>query len=143
MDVGDSGKLQVSSFITPVGLLLSLVVAFGASSAWRGSWMIMDALLLPEKPLASDALTAGIGPALFLLLAAVQPFLAAWVGRSRELRWAGPCADLAFSYLGFWSCSMTWRGVWYLWDHASGFGRPAKPIDWEFARAGIFLQVVG
>ena len=123
-----------------VGMLCSAAVA----SAWRGSWLILDAWLWPQQPLGSAALSLALGAAIFaLLLAAQQPLhlrAASWARGA----WA---ADAAFSYLGGWVGVLAWRGVWQLWDCSSGIGlAPSERgavANLQLGNSGVVSHVAG
>jgi len=121
---------------------LALFVASGVASAWRGAWLVLDAELWPQRPAASAALGLGWGVVLFGILGFVQPCVASAAGRSRHKRvfWL---VDALYSYLGFWSCVLVWRGVWQLWDNALGFGASNEDLDPAFVRGAWLSHWVG
>jgi hypothetical protein len=45
-------------------LLFALLIAFGIVALWRGLWVMMDAVLLPENKLLSGAVSTLIGIAI-------------------------------------------------------------------------------
>lgn len=122
--------------------LMALLIAAAVTSAWRGAWLLLDALLLPEHPLGSCMASIGMGSIGLALLAAVQPELASWARAHQQQRalWA---ADALYSYLGGWVCVLYWRGVWLLWDYAFQRGLPSRPIDAELAADGCASHAVG
>ena len=126
--------------MTACDLLGALAIAAAVTSVWRGAWLIIDALLLPERPALSAAVAALLGSALFCCCRWFQPRLVAWADRERRLAWS---ADAVFSYVGLWACTLVWRGVWNLWDNALGRGLPAAQLDPELALSGFTSHAVG
>lgn len=124
-------------------ILFALMIATAVTSAWRGAWVILDAALLPHLPVASAGVSLGIGAFLVWLTTMLQPclFEAARKYPSHRL-WI---MDALFSYVGFWCCVLTWRGVWQLWDHALALGVAAstRELNWELERSGWLSHGVG
>jgi hypothetical protein len=121
--------------------LVALLIMSAVVSAWRGAWVILDALLFPDEPVASAAVTLGVGAAGFVACAVAQPALANWSrGDQRTLP---AVVDALYSYAGLWVSVATWRGAWYAWDLAQGRGAAAGPPDGGLALDGLVSHVVG
>ena len=120
---------------------MALIVAAAVTSAWRGAWLVLDAIFLTHDPALGARLTLAIGAALLMLLAALQPWLGFHARRqSTRVSWL---LDLAFSYAGLWCCVCVWRGVWQIWDHALGVGFPPGPPNPKLAWTGWISHGVG
>ena len=122
---------------------MALFVAAAVVSAWRGAWVLLDAILLPEKPMASAAASLGMGSAGFVACAAFQPLL---IQTAQGLKGHGVLlsfVEALYSYAGLWVCVTVWRGVWYLWDHWQGIGAAASTLDGSLAVQAIISHVVG
>tara|TARA_B110001452_G_scaffold171528_1_gene143659 strand:- start:2538 stop:3188 length:651 start_codon:yes stop_codon:yes gene_type:complete len=122
--------------------LTSLVIAAAVASAWRGAWILLDALFLPEQPVRSAVLSVALGAAFLVCAVAPQPALAAWARARRERRvlWA---ADAMYTYAASWVCVLLWRGVWALWDIGFDQGLPPAKHDMARARSGAISHAVG
>jgi len=115
--------------------VLAVVIGCLVASSWRGAWYILDSYLWPDDKTMSSSMSLLIGALLFWLLVALQPFLGARInafGRAARL------VDLLFSYVGFWSCVLIWRGAWVLWDVAFD-----GPTDDSFTTSAWVSHVVG
>ena len=119
----------------------SVLVSCLVVTGWRGGWVVLDACLLTSQPLLSAGASLGGGCAVFVALAALQPWLHGAVRRRSARAWWA--ADALFTYAGFWSSVLVWRGVWQLWDHALGVGLVAGLPDEELARGGWACHHVG
>ena len=121
---------------------MSLVIAAAVTSSWRGAWIILDALVLPNQPTSSALLSVALGSAGLVFAVAPQPALAAWARDRRERRalWA---ADALYSYAASWVCVLFWRGVWALWDLAFEQGLPPGEPDLARARSGAISHAAG
>ena len=96
--------------------LVSLIIAAAVTSSWRGGWLLLDALLLPQHPPWSSAASVALGSAGLVLAVAVQPSLAAWARKRTESKCTLWTADALYSYFGLWVCVAFWRGIWLAWD---------------------------
>ena len=122
-------------------VVIALVIACAVASAWRGAWLVLDAAFLPERPVASAAASLGIGSILLWVATLVQPCLFANARRRpSRVSWL---LDALFSYVGFWCCVFTWRGMWQLWDHGLGVGFAPAPRNLELERGGWLSHGVG
>ena len=122
--------------------LIAVIIAAAVTSAWRGAWYLLDALLLPAYPFWSATCSLLAGTVGHGLLMAVHPCLIRWAehrgGRIIQV------ADACYSYLGVWVCVLVWRGVWLLWDEAFGIGASATTIlNNHLALDGLVTHLVG
>ena len=123
--------------------VMALFVAAAVVSAWRGAWVLLDAILLPEHPIASAAASLGMGATGFVACAALQPLLAQTVQELKGHCVLLSCVEGLYSYAGLWVCVTTWRGVWYLWDHWQGIGFAPGTFDGSLAIQATISHVVG
>lgn len=121
--------------------VLAILICTCVVSAWRGAWLVLDALFFTHNPALGAGITLSLGVAVFLLLNLIQPWLG-FAARRKATRvtWL---LDLIFSYAGLWCCVLVWRGVWQLWDHALGVGFPPGPPDAILAWTGWISHISG
>ena len=122
--------------------LVALVIAFSVTSVWRGAWVILDALFLPQRPLLSALASLLAGSVGLVIACFVQPSLAAWARAHDHWRtlWV---ADASYSYLSAWVCVFYWRGSWALWDQLFSVGLPPASADAGRAFTGVASHVAG
>lgn len=109
--------------------VVALIVGAATVSVWRGSWLFLDVLLLPQHPLASAVASLVLGTIGFVILCGLQPTLAscARVHNHHRALWL---ADAIYCYLTSWVVVLYWRGCWYAWDQAFGNGMALAAPDY-------------
>jgi hypothetical protein len=145
ISVGTIGAGREPSFLALtkawcVGMGCSVAVA----AAWRGSWLLLDAWLLPSNPAASAGISFAIGGALFGAVLAAHERLYLWTADWGRGRWV---ADALFSYVGGWIAVFVWRGAWQAMDHALGVGAAPSErgadANVRLARSGVQTHALG
>ena len=123
--------------------LLALSIAMAVASAWRGAWLAIHAVLLPESLAASATASLVIGSALFFACAALQQPLAAWCRSHPDTRlvWL---LDALYTYTGFLCSVLVWRGAWELWTSALDALAPDSPLGGALLShaAGVLLLLL-
>jgi len=128
---------------------VACMIAAAVVSAWRGAWVLLDALLLPEALAWSAGVCICGGCAGKLLAMSLQPMLAAFAREhpTWQLLWV---CDALYTYFGMWVCVLIWRGVWLSWDFThlrelpkAGALDPALAIDGCVSHAaGVAMLLV-
>ncbi|XP_035663779.1 uncharacterized protein LOC118407381 [Branchiostoma floridae] len=103
-----------------VGLLITPLVV----SYWRGTWGLMDQLLLPQHLVSSAWVSVAIGVPLLLLLNLLQAPLRRLAGRTDSCVLRHACHVLYVYVHGFANVNH-WRGVWKLLDGYTGITVPS------------------
>lgn len=102
--------------------IAGLVVSPLTVTYWRGTWGLLDALLLPADPLASALLSLIAGLAANLAFTLVQDLLSATCRPGRLSYYiSSRCYTAAFAL----SCVGSWRGAWQLLDLLAGTSSPS------------------
>jgi hypothetical protein len=103
---------------------VATTTVLATSLAWRGAWVLMDALLFPECPFASAAAGLGIGVGGYLVIVILAPFERRWLVHTSGVLPSGCGTYIAalYNYCGIWVVIASWRGIWELWDQAFGVG---------------------
>ena len=120
----------------------ALLIGAAVVSVWRGAWVVLDALLLPEHPLWSAVASLFAGCVGMVTASAMQPCLASWARTHRERR-ALWIADALFTYAALWICVLFWRGVWAIWEHAFGHDPPVGSLNYARAATGCVSHGAG
>ena len=120
--------------------VVAIFIAMAVTSAWRGTWVLLDLLLLPTSPTASALVCLAVGSFFMAVLAFFQPWLAAWARRHQRRRalWV---ADALYTYVGHWTCVCVWRGTWALWDQARLFSPSDNSADTAPVESAAAVEV--
>lgn len=129
---------------------MAIVTALAVSLAWRGAWVMMDALLVPECPLVSAAAGLGFGAVGYMFIVAFAPLARRWQGDARPRdgnsvpsKWWMSIGMTIYNYFGVWVCIAIWRGAWELWDHAFGIPERFAGSNRTVALSGLTSHVFG
>ena len=94
-------------------IIVLCVVCPALVSYWRGTWLILDSIFLPDRPLLGGWITFSVSFGTIYVVVLIGDHLKA---NLNERKWR-KLSYLALFYSAGFLIVNTWRGLWILWDH--------------------------